>query len=168
MIVNGYIAAKGSGFSDKDAKVIGPELLKLANKGQSSARAILAAASPQRSPLHRYFEWDDATAAQTHREWQARNLAKAIYVKVASPSGREHTMRAFHAVRIETSDGPSRQKHYLPISVVAADADYSEQVIAEARRQLRSWRDRWAAYRDEFGPIFPAIDEMLLEEEVAA
>lgn len=168
MTIKEYIAASGSRLSDADAMVAGPELMKLAGRGHSSAHHIVSEARKKNSPLHRFFEWDDAAAAETHRLFQARALAGHILVKVVSPTGSERVLRAFHAVRVEAAGAPSRQKHYLPIEVVEGEPEYAEQVVEEALKQLRGWRDRWQNYREHFGPIFPAIDEMLVEEEVAA
>lgn len=38
------------------------------SKKRLTARDILAAARSESSPLHRYFEWDDAVAAAKLRE----------------------------------------------------------------------------------------------------
>jgi hypothetical protein len=71
-----YFAARGSRFTDKDAKIIGPALENLNAEGKGTAADIVDAARPDDAPLHRYFEWDDGVAAERYRETQARHMAR--------------------------------------------------------------------------------------------
>lgn len=155
-----YFARAGSHFSDQDAQVIGPELERL---GDSRADEIVNAARSEHSPLHPYFEWDDSIAAEEYRKRQARNMAAAIVVKVVDRRGQPQEVRAFHAVRIEQKpnvniiEEATTPKHYVPVDKVRNDEELSEQVIAEAKRQLTGWMARYNAYRS----LFPAFEQEL-------
>lgn len=66
-----YTAVPGSGFTEQDAQIIGPELERLAGLGVTTPDGIMDAAQDEASPLHPYFEWDNKAAAAKYREWQA-------------------------------------------------------------------------------------------------
>lgn len=54
--------------------------------GRLTPKAVVAAARPSRSVLHRYFTWDDGEAARLRREDEARRLIRSIeYVVTTSP-----------------------------------------------------------------------------------
>lgn len=73
----------GQGFDPRGvsvgAVVAALERVKAA-KGMPSAKDVVQAARPAASPLHRFFEWDDAVAAERHRARQARELLSCIVV----------------------------------------------------------------------------------------
>lgn len=168
MTIKEYLAAPKSPLTDADARIIGPELYRLAVEGHSSIEGILAEARKKRSPLHPYLDWDDTVAAEKWRRDQAGQLANQILIRVETAEG-ERTIRAFHAIRIEIEPGkPERLRHFLPIEIVAREPAYAGQVIEEALRQLHAWRDRWEAYSARFGPVFPAIDAVLQKDQQAA
>lgn len=167
MTVKEYVSL-GHQFTPEQAQIIGSELHSLAAKGASSTFHIVEAAQRKTSPLHPYFEWDDAAAGDKWRRHEAEKMARNIAVRVVGKDGAEHTMRAFLPVFIEVAGEQSRQRHYVPIEVVEQEPDYVEQVVEEGKRRLASWQHQYAEYRDFFGPVFPAIEEILVEEGVAA
>jgi len=171
-----YFAAIGSGYSDADAKVIGPELEKLAEQGKSCPRQIVEAATNAKSPIHPYFEWRDDIAAQLYREDQARGMAQSIMIKVADSRGIEREVRAFHSARVITVDttekkkGP-KQHPYLTFDQIKEDKEIADSVIYEALRQLITWKSKYALYREvfadfqRFDAVFTEIDS--LEKQVS-
>ncbi len=165
MTIQDYYASPGSHLTDADARVIGPVLQKLAAQGKSDVPSIVEAARSPKSPLHPYVEWDDAKAAEAHREHQANYLAKSVFVKVVSAGGEERSMRAFLPVFVDVNGAKSERRHFLPLSVVKGEPDLSSQVLQDARRGLRAWYTRYKDYRDEFDdvfrPVFPAIENAL-------
>lgn len=157
MTIEDYFAVVGSGYHDKDAAVIGPELEKLAAAGCSSRRDIVAYARPDGSPLHGYFEWDDAAAAERYREEQAGHLVRSVKVTVREDDGTTREMRAFYPVRAADS-GEEEQRQYVSIKTVLAERDLVTQVIHDAWRQLSMWRARYRDYDSFFGRVFEVID----------
>lgn len=57
-------------------------LKQLARKGELTPERVVEHAQRQDSPLHEFFEWDDALAAQAHRLQQARSLIRSVRVEV--------------------------------------------------------------------------------------
>lgn len=172
MIIESYSAATGSGYSDDDAAVIGPELARLAELGLSTTEDIVRAAKTKRSPLHPYvFAYDDAEAARRHRTDLAGHVARSIQVTVVGVDGQRRTMRAFYPVRVDPGTPGDRQekRSYVSITTIAERVDLAEQVRSDLWRQLVTWRSRARDFDDFFKAIVDAIDEQRrqVEEQVA-
>lgn len=146
-----YKARPGSQLSDDDAQVIGPRIAALGNGGAVNARTIVEDARGRRSPLHRFFEWDNNKAADEYRLEQARRLARSVVV-VISDGNNETTTRAFHHVFVDGERG------YTGAAVVFGRSALAEQVIERAAGELRGWMARYRQYK----AMEPAID--LVEE----
>lgn len=179
-----YHAVRGARLSDADAAIIGPALEQLAAaRGLDAPEGltpseIVAAATPDDSPLHRFFEWDDSDAAQQYRLWQARHLAKCWHVEIAyvddtrSPAsflvpGLVSVATIPHSA---SEDAPRRA--YVPIADALAQPQYRAQLVSDARMRLDYWRERFRMYRElpEFAPlagVFAAIDQALAGEREA-
>ena len=70
-------------------KVFGPILvkyLKLYNQ-KLAAEKLLEESTPESSPLHEAFNWDDASAAHQHRLDLARHLLRSLDYKFETPEG---------------------------------------------------------------------------------
>jgi len=62
------------------------ELRRLSEKGGGTltpSRVVDVARSPL-NPLHKYFEWDDAVAAEKYRQDQARELIRCVHIEVTT------------------------------------------------------------------------------------
>jgi hypothetical protein len=158
-----YIAATGGPYTDKQAAVIGPELERLADTGHSTAKDILEAARPKRSKLHPFFDWDDEAAAEKWRLHSARVMAANIHIRVVGADGDERTTRAFHPVRVTENEEDGKQRPYTSIAAIMADPDLSGQLLDRAKRDLGTFRRKYAVLSELQG-VFAAIDELSLEE----
>jgi len=141
-----------------DAQQVGEALEKLRNRhhGRLTAGQVVAAASRKRSPLHRYFEWDDTAAARKYRLSQATYLIRAVVVAATDGEREFEPVRAF--VCISAAD--ERPKAFTHVCEAMADADLRHEVLARAKRELRSWRKRYADLA-AFAELFPLIDRMI-------
>ena len=154
-----YTAAPGSRLRDEDAAVIGETVERLsAERGAARAKDLLEEARDPASPVHGYFEWDDAKAAEAHRLERARFLIRSIRIVVQTEEAPIET-RAFHVVTQDESRG------YRPAEQVFASETLAAQVVGNALRELRGWSARYQAYRAaaRLAPVFEAIDEALAE-----
>lgn len=107
-------------------------LIELANdnEGKLTAEMVVEEAKNKASPLHDEFTWDNLKAAHQHRLDQARQLIRAVKVKVRT---RTFEIKAPHFVR-DPSVGPDEQG-YVAISAIKTDEDRArDAVVAEFAR----------------------------------
>lgn len=145
------------------AQTVGETVERLAdqNGGVCPPSALVEEARPQDHPLHGLFEWNDAVAADSHRRQQARQVINSIRVvpAIEDDSAPAPSFPAFVSVTKMDEDGVSRG--YKPLAVVVERPDEYAQVLAEANAAFAALRRRYAALK-EFGPVFAALDELVL------
>ena len=137
-----------------DVEKVVKELEKVkAERKVLDAEVVVQAARSNRSPLHRYFEWDDRKAAHQHRLEQARKLLRSIEVVVddAPP------VRAFLTVE-EPAEGLS---DYRSTVTIMQDEEDRTHVLLRAYRELVSWRNRYADLKT-FAGVFAEVDRLPL------
>lgn len=158
-----YALKPGSRLPAKAAQAIGEELDRISEKngGELSAARVVAEARRKSSPIHPFFEWDDPKAANLWREHQARHLMNCVVVVVKAEGSEEaQSLRAFHVVSVEAEEDEESSRAYVPIARVAKDPAMAEQVIGQAKADLKVWKDRYEAYRTvipEFGRTFEPV-----------
>jgi len=138
------------------AQVVGEtlETLRLRHGGRLTAASVVAEARRPRSPIHRYFEWDDRQAAAEYRLVQARLLIRAVVVTPAPDDEVQFTpVRAF----VLTDGDAQRPRGFTSVLAAMQDDEQREQVLARARNELLVWRKRYEALR-EFATVHEAID----------
>uniref|UniRef100_A0A6M3M0S8 Uncharacterized protein n=1 Tax=viral metagenome TaxID=1070528 RepID=A0A6M3M0S8_9ZZZZ len=163
-----YRAKKGSRLSNKRAKIYGSELDRIGkNYGGVTPKLVVKEARLKASPLHDYFLWDNNKAAKLHREQQARILIDSIVVEIVEVgSGEMGQIRAFHNVKVIVSkegEEEKRERRYISIEQVTEEPDYHQQIIDEALRELKGWRQRYKQYK-ELTYIVEALDAVLEEK----
>ena len=148
-----YKAGRGKFISNKQAQVYGEYLAELSKekKNQLTAQDVVNDARNTKSPIHDYFEWDDSMAAEKYRLEQARCLIRSIDI-VVTYQGEEKPVRAIVCVEY------SGREAYVPIQVVAKNADLRQQIIEKALSEIISWQGRYETYK-ELGLIFGAIKQ---------
>lgn len=151
-----YVANPGSRYSDRDAEVIGSFLEEQFGEEPCTPAYVVQAARSSRSPIHRFFEWDDGVAAERYRETQARQMLRSIEVV---PADGGSPTRAFHNITVTAGEPTS----YVPAVVVWERPDLSEQVVAKALHELRVWQQRYKDYKGLAS--LAAQVEQLLEAE---
>jgi len=153
-----YKARKGAPFGDNDAQVYGEciaEIMK--ERGSVRPDDVVDVAQDDSSPLHSYFEWDDAVAGAKHRKHQARLLMNGIVkVRVIKQEVQEH--RAFVSVSISTEKRRSVRR-YVTIEEALTNSEYRQQMLESAMRELKYWRQKYDQYH-ELSIVFNVIDEM--------
>ena len=147
MITKKYTARKGSYINNKDAEVIGIHVQSKL-KGITDAELFVKTATPKRSPVHRFFEWDNKKAGHQYRLQQARNLLHSIEVEVA-----DRKVRAFHNVVVE--DYSTRQ--YVDHDIAINTPDLWEQVLNKALREIISWKEQYENLQSISKHIYPIV-----------
>lgn len=185
-----YAPKHGTPYTQRDAERICPEILRLMqlHGGGLTKAELLEAAKSRRSPLHRDFVWDDAAAAEKYRLDQASRMLRAFEV-VYTQDRREHrvnlteyVVQTLQPVAAGNDDLPtvrpqrnaSRQagrRCYVPVTAVMTNEDYQQQLVARAREDLQSYRNRYEKirhlvdFRTRFGRAFNEICRLLPYEE---
>lgn len=145
----------------KESALVGRELKRIqAANSVVTPRLVVSEAQGETSPLHRYFEWDDSTAAQRHREWQARSLIASVFI-IADGKENLGPVRAF--VSVSPTDDEDDQfiadRGYVFTPSIANRASYQNQVLEYAKNQILNWRRRFGQYK-EFMEVCNAIDKL--------
>lgn len=89
------------------------EALRKKEGGKLLPESIVERAKSTRSPLHKFFEWDDTEAAQKYRVFQARNLIREI--QITEKSGAPEA--AYVNVQVD------KEQYYKPPCEVVSDQD---------------------------------------------
>jgi hypothetical protein len=64
--------------------------------GKLSPADVLAAARPEDSPIHEFFEWDDTAAAESWRMEQARELIRRVRIDIQFEEVTIRTVKYVH------------------------------------------------------------------------
>ena len=121
-------------------------------KGQLTARLVLEDARNEDSPIHRFFDWNDRTAAEKYRLEQASNLIRQVQIMVRIDH-EDRPMREFLCV---VKDGDSQ---YLPYQEVKQNRSFREQVLERAKQDLEGWIERYDTYEAVLGTPFNLVKE---------
>jgi hypothetical protein len=121
---------------DADPTVIGNELERIRSEsgGRLTPPAVVEEARNRRNPLHRYFEWNDKTAAEAYRLDQARELIRIIQIE--DTDSDKPPRRAFVSVN---DDG----KSYRGLNEVLSSQSLQLAVLVAAERELRAFEARY-------------------------
>jgi hypothetical protein len=114
------LKAKTKSVSERIRK----ELISLESAGRLTPADVVKKASDPRSPMHRYFTWDDSVAARKYREDQARALISdfTLTVKV---NRTEFVMQEFVHVPNGSKQG------YTSFSKVMGDNEMSQKFMID-------------------------------------
>lgn len=132
--------------------------------GHGLPAAVLEAAKPKSSPLHRYFDWSDKSAAEAYRLTQAEDLVRRVRVRVIpSDDSGPIKVRAYVSRReLPASDEDDVQPgSYLAIEDVAAETDSQVALMQAIERDVQRLRRKYSQV-GEFGRI---VRDLLDEDE---
>jgi len=112
------------------------------------------------APLHDEFEWNDREAARIHREVRARELIRGLRIFIVRGGEDQDTSRRAY-VFVESEESVTGSPgFYARVEDALRDPASREQVLARAKADLASWRER---YREltELATLFEAVDSEL-------
>lgn len=150
-------------FGNEEAAKVADQLIAIEkSQGVITPKALVVIASKPTHYLHRYFEWNDAAAADRYRTWQARQLIASVFV-VTEDNGKATTpVRAFvnvHTSSMDSEEEGATEPAYVSLSQTIGRSDYSSQVLQYAADQLKSWRRRFGNFQ-KFYAITSEIDKL--------
>lgn len=131
-----------------DAQEIGNYITQ--NHEKISPGELLEKATDEESPLHDWFEWDDAVAAHEYRLQQASYVIRAVHVQYPEVGDHE-PVRAF--VRLNELE----PHEYIPMHEAMENPPLRDKLIQQALDELRQWRQRYA-HLSELADLFSTID----------
>ena len=116
---------------------------------------VVDAARPKRSILHGQFNWDDTSAAEQYRLWQARMLMRVSVSYVLDGAGNKYPCRVFVSLTPDREDDTG----YRVTTTVLSDPDQRRQLLDDAKTEMRHFA---AKYRHlvELAAVFAAMDEV--------
>lgn len=136
-----YVPAPGGRIitSKADAELVYREFQRL-KRGNNNLRpeSVLEAARPASSPLHKYFDWDDTSAAEAWRLAQARSMIREVHVIIQHEDKPEIRTRAI--VSVVKSSGRSLEG----IETAMGDEEYQQQLLTKALQELNIFRRKYA------------------------
>lgn len=138
-----YGFAPGSRLGNKqDAQRVGEVLDRLSRGGKKSLTAedVLREAENPRSPLHKFFDWNDRSAARKYRLDQARLILRSVVVYHVDNKGQTTRGHDWYSLR------EGKQILYVKSETVLATPSLRERVVEQARRDMQSWVSRYENY----------------------
>lgn len=153
------ITIQGSKHADPQVIGVSLEGIRVASGGALRPRRVWQEATPDDHPLHPHFEWDDAEAAKSYRDDQARALIRSI--RVVDEDGDDRPAY----LNVKDRGGHA----YHSVENVLASADLRVAVLRAAERDLAAWQSRYRDLReivDAVEPARQALRRKIEEKEV--
>lgn len=123
------------------------------NGGVLTPDQLVDYASSEKSPLHKYFTWDNTEAAKKCRIYEARTLLR-VCVEII-PNGKANIV---HRVTTHlSSDGTG----YRAVADVLTDEELTAQMLSDALNELESFKKKYSRLK-ELSVVFKAIDKVKL------
>jgi len=122
--------------------------------GILNPQAVVDFARDPKTELHKKFEWENETAGDQYRLWQARKIITAQVV-VANKQQKSIEVQAFVSI---TSDRHP-QGGYRSIVSVMSDDELREKMLADAKRDFQTFKRR---YQDltELATVFQELEHV--------
>lgn len=134
------------------AQTVGEEIERLSRHENITPTDVVTAARDENSPLHRFFDWDDQSAAEKYRLTQARHIISAISVTITESA---EPVPAF--VRVVYQEEAAPTSLYVPIAKAMSNKESRDYLLNEAMIALRGWRKRYSEL-SELANVFSLVD----------
>jgi len=140
--------------------IIGQELAAIfLQNGQLTAPLVVESATPEDSPLHAHFNWDDAEAAHQHRLSQARQMIRSEKLHIVQDDPKSQRVRAWIHVPAPSEPAPEPGEPdpvdagYLPVTDIGQSPRLRQIALAQMEREWRIFRRRWEQYTEFWNMI---------------
>ena len=149
-----YGIKDGFKVNKKYAQPAGEIMAVMESNNELTAKNLVDVSRDEDAPLHDYFEWDDAVAAEAFREEQGRYLIRAI-VRIEESDNPDQSgnepVKVYYAP--ETAD-----PHYWSIETICKSEDKAQKLYLSALSELKRFEHRFQIISDRLKPVFDAID----------
>lgn len=127
--------------------------IEKAGDGVLRPEAVVEFARNKKTALHSAFDWDDATAAESWRIQQARNLIRVMVQIVEDPRGNEPLTVRMYTALSEDTEGYK----YTPQLLTTATGRAA--VLATALAELEAFQEKYAALA-ELATVFAEVAKL--------
>lgn len=145
---------KGASRIKADAQKAGELFEQLEAENDLTAARVVEESRAEDAVLHDEFEWNDSEAANKYREGQARHLINAITIATVKAEGCDKPIpvRAFFNVSADST--------YTSVVSIANSADKTANLVAQAKRELITFSNKYNAIQSYLSGVFDAIKEV--------
>jgi len=157
-----HVPSVPGGYSLSTAREIKKALTDVRKKyGSITPANVVDFARPPSSPLHRFYDWDDSSAAEKYRLLQASAMIRRVMVFV-----EQDGQRVPARVYLNVVEGGTRE--YQPSVEVLSDTEKRAQIMAEMKQDVESMIRRYRLY-DFCGNAIKVLEKAmaLLETETS-
>ena len=159
-----YVRMPGSRIPVGLAQAAGTAIDSILRKhGSVKPEQLLEVAKAKTSPIHNYFTWDDAAAAQKQRLSEAANLIRSVRVVIdGMPAAEQPVVRYLHSVEASEEETRFAGRAYLAVPEIRENPEYRRQVLQGALSELNSFKRKYAdlGLELELKPVFKNIDKL--------
>lgn len=131
-----------------DADAAGEMLDALERENKLTAKNLVDANREEGTPLHDEFEWDDAVAAESYREEQARHIIRSLTVVV----DEQDPVRAYFNI-------VHNEPEYHHIETILRSPDSTDALLKTALGELLAFERKYSQLTQLAG-VFRAIHEV--------
>jgi ADP-dependent phosphofructokinase/glucokinase len=135
-----------------EKEVVASELKRIVERdGVLTPKNVVDEARDTNSPIHDLFDWNDETAGEKYRIWQARQLIVTVKVEF-----NDKQVDAYYNIRAEVVP----QQGYYSLDQVISDEAIYQDVLAQAIKELKYWHDKYKEIKELSG----LVDEAMLKD----
>lgn len=138
------------------ASVVGKEFERIESEhGEITADLVLQEATPEDSPLHELFEWDDPKAAHSYRLQQAVVLICNLTREVESEDEETPLITRAYVDVSENTKGK-----FINVKSAFQNVDTKEIVLKRALNELKAFEEKYKNLL-ELAELFEVIDDLI-------
>lgn len=156
-----YAAASGGCLTHTQARAAGTVMAQIEQEeGCVTPSSLLAVSRPEAAPCHNLYTWDDTLAGEKWRLEESRRIIRSVcIVNPAIPQAEQIIRRAF--VNIVPCDTETRFTRQAYISFANAEKNpaYVQQLLANAKQELRLWQQKYEDLREYFTATLAGIEK---------
>lgn len=137
---------------------IAQELRKIAQAhgGLLLPKNVVESARSSSSPLHSRFEWNDSTAAEEYRLWQARHLIRVVIEQLPGVSTPTE-------VFVSLSSDRAMGAGYRVVTEVLGDRERRAEMLEDALAELQIFQLKYRRL-EELAAVFRAVKTVVREQ----
>lgn len=126
------------------AQKVGEHFEKLEEEfGAVTRENFLESATPEDSPFHKLFEWNNDKAANLYRLQQSNQIINAVCVKIETESGETREVNAF----VNTEKRGNGEAKYINLQKCMEKEETRKTALENAKLELGWFRAKYKNYQ---------------------